>query len=79
MRTRDELAALAKKLEEHVRQKVEPSTRDLVLLINETGFVVATSIPNALLIRTLEELLRRAKGRVGDGLLVVPRLPGGSA
>ncbi len=72
MATRDELAATVKRLELHVRQKVEPSTRDLVLLINESGFVVATTIPNELLVRTLEELLRRAKARVNDGLIVVP-------
>ncbi len=72
MATRDELAATVKRLELHVRQKVEGSTRDLVLLINESGFVVATTIPNELLVRTLEELLRRARARVNDGLIVVP-------
>lgn len=69
---RDELAALAKRLEFHVRQRVEPSTRDLVLLINETGFVVATTLPTDLLVRTLEELIRRAKARASEGLIVVP-------
>lgn len=75
MATRDELAAQAKRLELHIRQKVEPSTRDLVLLINETGFVVASTLPHELLIRTLEELLRRAKARapVPDSLIVVPK------
>ncbi len=67
-----DLAGTVKRLELHVRQKLEPSTLDLVLLINESGFVVATTIPNKLLVRTLEELLRRAKARASEGLLVVP-------
>ncbi len=72
MATREELAATVKRLELHVRQKLEPSTRDLLLLINETGFVVASTLPNELLIRTLEELLRRAKARASEGLIIVP-------
>ncbi len=77
MATTKELADKADRLEKWLRPQVDEDTRTVVVLINRTGFGLATNCPKPILVRMLEEVLKRAKREVQpEGLIIRPPDPG---